>query len=133
MIVLMAYSISKVLIGALLVSITLLLIYIAYKKLLVKLGKGQPAENDYCVLYTLEKNPVDGEMEIYFTTKTPRKVTIELLNEDLSTNRVLAEGEFSEGGHIVRYDSLQIPDGEYFYCLRTDNQKTSKKITIKNS
>lgn len=132
MIVLITYSISKVLIGILCVSLALLLIVIAYKKLLKFLGKGLPVPKDYCVLYSLEQNPVKGELVIYFTTEFPKNVRIEILNDDLSLNTLIVDKDFSEGGHITRYDSTVLPDGNYFYCLRTDNQKTMKAMVVQN-
>jgi hypothetical protein len=132
MMILMGFSISKVLIGILCVSLALILIYIAYKKLLAYLGKGTPSPNDYCVLYALEIEPAKGELEIYFTSAVPRTVAIEILNDDLSLNTIIIEKEYSDGGHIIRFDSNTLPNGNYFYCLRSDNQKTMKKMRIQN-
>ena len=132
MMILMGFSISKVLIGILCVSLALILIYIGYKKLLAYLGKGTPSPNDYCVLYSLEIEPAKGELEFYFTSAVPRSVKIEILSDDLSLNTVIIEKEFSDGGHIIRFDSNTLPNGNYFYCLRTDNQKTMKKMLVQN-
>ena len=128
----MGFSITKVLIGILCVSLALILIYIGYKKLLAYLGKGTPSMNDYCVLYSLEIEPAKGELEIYFTSAVPRTVAIEILNDDLSLNTVIIEKEFSDGGHIVRFDSKNLLNGNYFYCLRSENQKTMKKMFLQN-
>ena len=130
--ILMGYSIGKVLVGVLCVTLALLVLYIAYKKLLAYLGKGVPVQRDYCVLYSLEVQPSKGEVEIYFTTEYPKEVTIELLNSDMSVNQVIRIGEFEEGGHITRFNSTLIPNGQYYYCLRTENQKTMKKMVIAN-
>ncbi|MEY3084781.1 MAG: hypothetical protein RL037_961 [Bacteroidota bacterium] len=130
--ILMGYSIGKVLVGILCVTLALLVLFIAYKKLLAYLGKGVPVKRDYCVLYSLEVQPSKGEVEIYFTTEFPKEVTIELLNSDMSLNRVIRTGEFEEGGHITRFDSTLIPNGQYYFCLRTENQKTMKKMEIAN-
>jgi hypothetical protein len=126
------YSPGRVLIGVLFVSLALLVLIIAYRKLLAYLGKGAPAPKAYCVLYSLEQDPAMGELAIYFTTMVQRHVTIELLKEDLSFLKVLKEGDFQPGGHIVRFDSTDVPNGNYFYGLRTDNQKTVKKVKIMN-
>ncbi|MEY3439139.1 MAG: hypothetical protein RL265_1724 [Bacteroidota bacterium] len=132
MMILMGFSISKVVIGVLFVSLLLLLAYILYKKVLAFVGKGVPVNTDYCVLYSLEQDPVVGEMEIYFTTKEPKKVAIEILNEDMNLCELVVEKDFKEGGHIIRFDSTKLSNGTYFYGLRTENQKTVKKISIKN-
>jgi hypothetical protein len=43
---------------------------------------------------------------------------------------VLKEAEMKSGGHIIRFDSSQLANGIYFYCLETDNQKTLKKMKV---
>ena len=131
MMILMGFSISKVVIGVLFVSLLLLLAYILYKKVLAFVGKGVPVNTDYCVLYSLEQDPVEGEMEIYFTTKEPKKVAIEILNENMNFCELVVEKDFKEGGHIIRYNSTKLQNGTYFYGLRTENQKTVKKISVK--
>ncbi|MBI1837251.1 MAG: hypothetical protein HYR91_08310 [Flavobacteriia bacterium] len=132
MIVLMGYSITKVLLGILYVSIVLLILTIVYKKILVKLKKGQADPQDFCILYSLEKNPVQGEIEFYFTTKTTRNITLQLLQADMTIFKNLFEKEVKEGGQIVRFDSTTIANGDYFFQLVTENQKTMKKFTVLN-
>jgi hypothetical protein len=131
--ILMTYSYSKLGVAILFVTLALLILYIAYRKLLVHMGKGEPVKEDYCVLYSLEQPEVSGEVEIYFTTESPKEVAIELLDADLNVLEVLRSEQFSSGGHIVRFDSSHLSDGIYFYSLRTDNQKTMKKMTVRSS
>ena len=130
--ILMTYSYGKVAVGVLFVSLALLVLIIAYRKLLAYLGKGNPVREDYCVLYSLEQPIASGEIEIYFTTEQPKHVFIELLNSDLSVHSIIKEGDFGIGGHIVRLNTISLSNGEYFFCLRTDNQKTMKKMGVKN-
>ena len=131
--ILMTYSISKVVIGILLTSITLLILVIAYKKLLARLGKGNPIKEDYCVLYNLEESPSQNEVAIYFTCNSERSILLELLSNELTTIQIIAEKIVQEGGHIIRFDTKSIPNGTYFYCLKTDNQKTMKKMIVANN
>lgn len=121
------------LIGLLCVSLAILVLTIAYRKLLRYYGKGQPLKENYCVLYGLEIFPATGELQFYFTTEITRFVTFEILNKDMSFNQELVAKEFDEGGHIIRFDSTVLENGEYFYCLRTENQKTVKKMLVKNA
>lgn len=130
--ILVGYSITKIALGILCVSLALLVLIIAYRKLLAYLGKGKIPTEKYCVLYSLDSNPAHGELELYFTSEEPKQLRVELLNADLSFNRELASGEYKAGGHIVRFDSTQVPNGTYFYQLRTENQKTMKKVEIVN-
>jgi hypothetical protein len=131
--ILMTYSISKVVIGILLTSITLLILIIAYKKLLARLGKGNPIKEDYCELYNLEETPSKNEVAFYFTCNSERSIILELLSNELTTIQIIAEKIVQEGGHIIRFDTKSIPNGTYFYCLKTDNQKTMKKMIVANN
>lgn len=132
MIVLAGLSIVNVLLGVLSVSLAGLVLFIAYRKLLAYVGKGQPVKADYCVLYSLEDEPARGEIAIYFTSLQKRWCKIELLTEDLTPVRLIKEMECNEGGNIVRYNTLDLQNGVYFYCLTTENQKTMKKMHVKN-
>jgi hypothetical protein len=129
----MTYSISKVIIGILLTSITLLILIIAYKKLLARLGKGNPIKEDYCVLYNLEETPSKNEVAFYFTSNSERHIELSLLTNELTTLQIIAEKTVKEGGHITRFDTTTIPNGTYYFCLKTDNQKTMKKMIVANN
>lgn len=132
MIVLMGYSISKVLIGMLWVSLGLIIVVAIYKRILAKLQKGRAVPEEYCVLYSLETNPSKGEIEFYFTTKTKRNVVFQLLNDDLSVLKVLYDKETKEGGQIIRFDSTTLENGNYYFQIVTENQKTMKKFSVLN-
>jgi len=132
MILLIGISVARVLMGVLLVSITVLILVIAYRKYLVHLGKGVPQQQHYCVLYSLEKDPAHGELEFYFTTEVARKVTFEILSEAGELLETITDAEFGTGGHILRYDSKKLANGIYFYRLRTENQQTMKKLVVAN-
>lgn len=130
--ILMSFTVGKVIVGVLFVSLALLVLYISYRKLLRYLGKGNPVKEDYCVLYSLEKPVAKGEIELYFTTEHPKSVRMELLNDDFSLKKLIKEDEFKSGGHIIRYNTEELDNGIYYYCLRTDNQKTMKKMLVEN-
>ena len=132
MIVLFGYSVGKVLVGVLFISLAILVLTIAYRKLLAYLGKGSAIAEDYCVLYSLEEQPSKGEIEFYFTSKIARKVTFQIINLDFSLVQVLQEKQVTAGGNIVRFDSTTITNGEYFYQLVSENQKTMKKFVVNN-
>jgi hypothetical protein len=132
MMILMGFTIGRVLMGALSVSLAVLLLTIAYRKLLKYLGKGTPVKEDYCVLYGLETHPAVGEIEFYFTTNSKRDITLELLNDNLSFHSIVSEKNVTEGGHIIRFDTKTLPNGTYFYQLRTENQKTMKRFSVHN-
>lgn len=132
MIVLAGFTITRVLISILSVSLAVLLLAIAYRRILNKLKKGVPVTEDYCVLYGLETHPASGEIEFYFTTETKKNIILELLNDDLTPLSVIEEKQVGVGGHIIRFDTKTLPNGVYFYQLRTENQKTMKRFTVMN-
>ena len=115
------------------ITLGILVIAIAYRQLLRYLGKGTPPKEDYCVLYSLEKNPAEGELEFYFTSEEPKTVTLNILDADMNFLTEIETIECHKGGHIVRYDSTKIENGNYYYCLQTSNQKTMKKMRVQNS
>ena len=110
----------------------LLLIAIGYLQLLRYLVKGTPPKEDYCVLYSLEKNPAQGEIEFYFTSEEPKSVTINILDEEMNFVAEVETIDCHKGGNIIRYDSTQIANGNYFYALQTANQKTMKRMRVQN-
>ena len=78
------YGFALVIIGILLTSITLLILFIAYKKLLARLGKGTPKQEDYCVLYGLEETPSKNEVSFYFTSNSEHSIELSLLTNDFN-------------------------------------------------
>jgi hypothetical protein len=133
MMVLMTLQTQNWLVGILCVSLALLVLLIAYKKLLRYLGKGVPPKEDYCVLYSLEHEVASGEVQFYFTCESPKEIVMELLKEDMTVVSELANKSVEAGGHIVRFDTTLLVNGMYYYRLRTDNQKTMKRMQVANN
>lgn len=106
------------------------LLVLAYRLILKQLQRGELDQADYAKLYEIEQNPVTDEVEFYFTIEKPKTIKLSLLDESMATVVVVKEGELSSGGHIIRFDSHQLPNGIYFYCLETENQKTMKKMRV---
>lgn len=115
------------------VTLGLLLLFIGYREILRYLNRKTPSKQNYCVLYELEKNPVVGELEFYFTSDLVKTVTLNILDAEMNLFKEVETLECHKGGNIIRYDSTQIPNGNYFYCLQTENQKTMKKMRIQNA
>jgi hypothetical protein len=132
MIVLMGFSVWRILIGVLSISLILLICIIAYRKLISYFKRGNIVPQDFCILSELETHPASGEVEFYFTTTIDRRAAIEILNDDMSFNSLIKEKEVLSGGNIIRFDTNSLPNGTYFYQLRTENQKTMKRFTIAN-
>lgn len=122
---------SKVL-GTLIALAAIMMLYIAYKSVIKRFSKGVLKKEDYALLFDLENRTQNGEVEFYFTIEQKRKVVFSILNVKMEPIKVLHDKEFPSGGHIVRFDSKDLEDGAYFYCLETDNQKTMKKMFVQH-
>lgn len=132
MMILAGITAGKMVIGILSVSLAVLIIVIAYKKLLGYLGKGALPKEDYCVLYSLEENPSIGEIDFYFTAEKTKEVSIHILDQNYNLVREIWRKESTVGGNIIKFDTKSLANGNYFYALISDNQKTMKKMAIAN-
>ena len=132
MLILLGLSFVKITLGVLYTSITVIVAYILYKRLLRSMNKGVPNKALYCELNALEQDPAKGMLEFYFTSLESKKVSVEILDESYNRVEVLADKEFNAGQHIVRYDSTKVSNGVYYYQLKTDNQQTMKMMRILN-
>lgn len=125
---LVGLSFTEILLGVLYVSLALLVIVIAYRKLLNYLGKGNPVKEEYLVLYTVEVDQENDEYTFYFTADNPKDFRLVVLNADMEEIGSLDEGTCTPGGNIVRLKRTELPVGAAYYCIQTDNQKTMKKF-----
>lgn len=128
MIALVGFSWLDVLLGVLYVSASVLVLVIAYRKLLRVLGKGAPVKADYMILYTVERNKENQELSFYFTSEVEKAYKLELLNAEMETLCVISEGMATHGGNIVRLAHQDLDHRARYYRLLTDNQKTTKKF-----
>ncbi len=125
-------SISSVVLNTLVVTLSGLILFIGYRQLLKLMGRRNPSKEDYCVLFGLESNPAAGEVAFYFTSENVKEVAFQILDENMNLLQEVSRKECFPGGNIIRFDTTTISNGHYFYCLRTDNQKTMKKMEVRN-
>ena len=123
---------SRFIIGFLLVSICILVVVIAYRKLIGRFSRGHVKHKDFGVLHGLENITVSGVVEFYFTTEAPKDFVFSILDKELNEMLVLHEQNYPSGGHIIRFDTQVLANGIYFYCLRSDVQKTFKKMVVQH-
>ncbi|MBL1279399.1 MAG: hypothetical protein COA33_003970 [Fluviicola sp.] len=131
--VLVGFNFWDVIVGMLWVTLIILLAFIGYRWLLRRLSKGNVNTADYCTLYNIEENPASGEIPFYFTSNEEKEFTLSVLDAEMNDFMEVATGKCSIGGNIIRFDSSKIPNGDYFYSLKTKNQKAVKKMQILNS
>ena len=130
--ILLGYSWTSILLGTLYASLGLLIVVIAYRRLLKYLDKGRPVSRKYCTLYTLEEHPSAGEVTFYFTSEEPVKYKLMILDEDMNELKIIKSDTSGIGGNIVRFNSIELNNGDYFYCLQTEEQRTMKKMRVIN-
>ncbi len=131
--ILVGFSFMQVVYGVLYTSLGLLVVIVLYRLLLKRLSRGAIDQKNYCELHSLEVNPGKGELPFYFISGEARRVRLTLLDAKMNFLQEIASLDCKVGGNIVRFDSTKIPDGNYFYCLETDNQKVMKKMSVKNT
>lgn len=122
---------QELLIDFLGITLGILMLIILYRVLIRFLSRKVLKAQDYCVLYDVEFFVSSGEISFYFTTSIQREVRLYLTNSAGEQVEVVNQ-QFKEGGHICRFDSTSVPNGEYLYVLKTTNQEISKRIEIKN-
>lgn len=130
--ILLGYDVKTIAVATLCVTLAVLLLMIAYRKLLNYLGRGAVNKEDFCVLYPLEKNPAKGQVEFYFTCEEPKEYQLLILDAEMQELKKVQEGNASPGGTIVRFDTTSLSNGLYYFCLKTSNQKTMKKMNVLN-
>lgn len=126
------FTTMELVVGILIFTLALLIFAIAYKKTMAYLGKGAIPKEKYCVLYSLEVEPANGEIQFYFTSEEKKEVKFQLLDEQYNFLREIYNQECRTDGNIIPFDTKELNNGVYFYCLVTENQKTMKKMTVRN-
>lgn len=128
----LAFTTMEFVVGILIFTLAILIFVISYKKLLAYLGKGSIPKEKYCVLYSLETEPASGDIQFYFTSEEKKEVKLQLLDDQYNFLKEIYNKECRADGNIIPFNTTELSNGIYFYCLVTENQKTMKKMTIRN-
>lgn len=130
---LVGFSVLDVVFGVMWVSLGILVLAILYRFMLRKFAAGSIDKKDYCELYDLDTQPVIGEVKFYFTSEAVREVKMCVYDEEFNKVKEVKAFECKVGGNIVRFDSSELPNGNYYYGLETENQKVMKKMRLENT
>lgn len=122
----------KLLLSVFYVVFMVVLLIVLYKALLKRLNRGNVNSDNFCELTSVEIRPASGIIDFCFSCKERRLVDFEIVTLNFELITTIASKEFEEGQHILKFDSTQLENGEYYYQLRTNNQRIFKKITIDN-
>lgn len=130
--VLVGFNFWDVIVGMLWVTLVILILFIGYRWILRRFSRGNVNHDDYCTLLNIEENPASGEIPFYFTSKQVKDVSISILDAQMNEILEVSSKECKVGGNIIRFDSSKIANGDYFYSLKTKNQKVVKKMQVLN-
>lgn len=121
----------EMLIEFLIVTLLILVAIIAYRFLLRYLSKGGVNQAVYCELYSLDHDPASGEVSFYFVCPELTHVTFNIWDSDLIV-RQLTDKEYEQGGHLLKFQTSDLPNGTYYFGIVTTKQKTQKRFRIEN-
>lgn len=83
-------------------------------------------------LHPIEMNPAQGIIPIFIETHSPLEVKLRVFSTDHEVDRILETRKLKKGGNVIQFDTQEFKNGSYFYEAVTHNQKTSKRIEIRN-
>jgi histidinol-phosphate/aromatic aminotransferase/cobyric acid decarboxylase-like protein len=113
-------------------SLLAVLAIIGYRYLLRRWNKQPWKREDFVELFSLEHQEVRGEVSFFFEVFSSKHITFVLVNSSGSEVAVLVDEERKPGGHVIRFDTTSLPNGTYYYRLTTANQRTEKRVEIRN-
>jgi hypothetical protein len=114
------------------VALFFVLFIIAYRLLLRRMKKDQIDNSQYITLYAVEKSPASGNIQFYFTSEHIIDVVFRLYDKANTQEIILYQGPSKKGNTIIDFDTTTLPNGFYYYEIKTENQKTFKLLEVKN-
>lgn len=114
------------------VTLGLLILFIIYRLIVIRLKRGRIEKELYLVLHPIEKDPASGIVPIFIEMHTPMEVEVSVFSVDLQLNRIIENRSFNKGGSIIQLDTREFENGFYFYQAKSNNQKTRKRLEIRN-
>jgi hypothetical protein len=127
----MSGNFYQVLLFSLMFTAGAVLIYFGYRYFMARWG-SKPSAFRYVTLHNLERGAAKGEIIFYFHVPEELHLKVEVLDLEDKVLITLEDKLFSEGDFRVKYDTLTLSDGDYFYRISTPHQNTAKKFTVKN-
>jgi hypothetical protein len=129
---LLVIDLARVIVNIGWISLVIVVFILLYSLLLRRMKRGQITMDDYVELLPIEGDFAKGSIQFYFKNKAPKNIEFTIYNENNSFSKVIADELYQPGGHILKFDTTQIPNGRYYYEVKTENQKTSKLMEVRN-
>lgn len=125
-------DIARVIVNIGWVSLVVVLLILGYILLLRRMKRGQISMDDYVELHPIDSEFATGWVQFFFKIKAPKKILFIIYAENDMFFEVLTNKMYQPGGHILKFDTSEMPNGRYYYEVITENQKTSKLMEVKN-
>ena len=114
------------------ITLFILIFLIGYRTIVRRMKRGQIEKELYLILHPIEKDPAVGIVPIFMEMNTPMDVEISIFSMDNTVQQVIEHKTYKKGGNIIQLDTRNFDNGFYFYQAKSENQKTKKRIEIRN-
>jgi hypothetical protein len=122
------------LLGAISAAVAIYLLYIAYRNLMAKFGRGKRKKitAKYATIFELKPPYAKGRVQFGFELLEPTEVTFTILDDLDNVVEELHSGILKEGIHPFVFDTTRHRNGFYFYQYKSELQNSIKKFAIDN-
>jgi len=127
----MRTSFYEILLYSLLITLGVIALNYAYKYLLFYLGLNKSNEK-FVKLHSLPSRKVNGEIQLFYELPEKSQVKLFIIDEFNNICKELKNTEQEEGSYPVSFDTKELKNGSYFYCIKTNNANVSKSMLIEN-
>lgn len=107
-------------------------LFAAYRFLLAFLGRQEikKEKDGYPVLHPLSSTEVNGKVSFMF--ELPIEGTVHFEVQDMAQNsiKVICEGVFAAGAHIIELDTTALNKGVYYCQFKANKYLTTRKIFV---
>ena len=119
---------------ALSILVALYLLLIAYRKLMIRFGRGKAKKITvkYANVFELKPPYAKGTVQFGFELVEPAQVEFRIVDMNEKVLVSLVNQEFSAGTHPILFNSTNYPNGLYYYQFISPLQNISKKFIIDN-
>lgn len=113
-------------------TLVIIVFIILYRLLIRKMKKGVVDQKKFAELSSTDDSKKSGEFQFFIKLSEPKKVLFRVYGKSSDFEKVIVDKELAKGGHVIKFDSTEVPNGFYYYELKTDNQKITKLIEVNN-
>ncbi|MFT5603005.1 MAG: hypothetical protein ACI8Q1_000528 [Parvicella sp.] len=122
------------LLGAVSAGVALYLLFIAYRNLMARFGRGKKTKitAKYATIFELKPPYAKGRVQFGFELLEPTEVTFSIIDDMDNVIEELHSGILNDGIHPFVFDTTKYRNGFYFYQYKSDLQNSIKKFAIDN-